>query len=402
MIDDRKKERETSGIMTYYHLPLALALLAILSATPASANDSSYYASGNQIIPLQETDISVKKEVLTIKRINDDDVRVTVDYTFHNPGKEKTILMGFEAGSPSGDANTNPLDGKHPYIKNFSIEINKVKIPHKVSFFLQDNQKLDNNQSLYTVEDLKKDMPPRAKEIQETPYDINVVNEFFYVYHFPATFPMGDTSVIHTYDYAISSSVFISTSIDYLLTPALRWANKQIDDFTLIIDLGALQQYHISPDFFETTDSWTTQGRVKIGMEEVMHEQTTETSRAMTVWQHQGSVTFHAKNFKPKGELSLFANYTLNREEILDSKTIKISLQDLPMIGEMNLKDEFTRKVLENIPYARRGYVFKNAELKAFFEGQPWYMPDPDYKEVALTEEEKTWLKEVRELKIGK
>ena len=87
--------------------------LAVAVIKQASANDGSYYASGNQIIPLQETDISAKKEVLTIKRIEGDKVRVTVDYVFHNPTEEKTILMGFEAGSPrGGPGNLNsPLSG---------------------------------------------------------------------------------------------------------------------------------------------------------------------------------------------------------------------------------------------------------------------------------------------------
>lgn len=208
--------------------------------------------------------------------------------------------------------------------------------------------------------------------------------------------------MIHTYDYAISKGVVTPASIDYLLTPALRWANKQIDDFTLIIDLGELQQYHICSTFFENTNPWKTQGRVKVGMEDVVDLRTDQASRVMTVWQQKGSITFHAKNFKPQGELSLFANGLLNYGDTLDSKTMKMSLQCLPLIlDNNNLKDEFTRKVLENIPYARRGHVFKNAELKAFFEDQPWYMPDPNYKEGSLTEEEKTWLKKVSLLKVA-
>lgn len=381
-------------MMPHYHLPRALALLAILSIIPASANDSAYFASGNQIIPLQETDIAVKKEVLTIKRISDEKVRIMVDYTFHNPTKEKTLLMGFEAGSPSGDVNGTPKKGEHPYIDKFSVNINEKDIPHNVTILVPDREKKDVDKVNYTLEDLKKQQP--LPEIENTN-----ITDFFYVYHFPATFPRGDTRVIHTYEYAISGSVFTRSEIDYLLTPALRWANKQIDDFTLTIDLGELEQYHISPSFFDNSDQWTTQGRVKTGMENVMHEMTTETSRVMTVWQHHGSVTFHAKNFKPQGELSIFANRrSLPQTEDIDSKSLQLSIAALPWVIDVKLKNEFTRKVLENLPYARRGYVFKNKELKAFYDKQPWYMPDPDYKEGALTEEEKAWLKEVRKLTV--
>jgi hypothetical protein len=376
--------------------PLIASLLSLSFIAPATANDSSYYASGNQIIPLQETDIAVKQEVLTIKRIKDDKVQVIVDYTFHNPGAEKTILMGFEAGSPSGDVNGTPKNGKHPYIENFTVTLNEKNISHKVTIIVPDRDGKDADKVIYTLEELKKQQP--LPEIDNTE-----VTDFFYVYHFPATFPKGDTRVIHTYDYAISGSVLTETEIEYLLTPALRWANKQIDDFTLIIDLGEIQQYHINPTFFENTDQWTTQGRVKILMQDVKNEMSLKTSRVMTVWQQKGSVTFHAKNFKPNGELSLYSNRIIHLEGVIDSKTLKTSLQERPLFSiyyESKLKDEFTRKVLENIPYARRGYVFKNAELKAFFEAKPWYMPDPEYKEAALTEDEKEWLKEVKALKV--
>ncbi len=386
-----------------FHSPLIASLFSLSLISQASANDSSYYASGNQIIPIQETDISIKKEVLTIKRIDGDKVHITVDYTFHNPGDEKTILMGFEAGPPSGDSSQSPVNGHHPYIENFSVNFNGKKLPHKVSFFDQDDQKLENKIALYNIEDLKKEQPPQAKVIESDPLAVHTEIQFFFVYHFPATFPKGDSNVVHTYDYAISGSVFTQDQIEYLLTPALRWANKQIDDFTLNIDLGELQQYHISPSFFDNAEQWTTHGRVKIGMEDVTFQYTGESSKFLTVWQHRGSVTFHAKNFKPSGELSLFSNTYLPAPEsrVYDAKKLKINYGSLPSFGEFRLKDAFTRKVLENLPYARRGYIFKNKELKAFYEKQPWYMPDPDYKEASLTEEEKTWLKEVRALKVA-
>ncbi len=375
---------------------MKLSLISLLSLgflTPALANDSSYFASGNHIIPLQETDISVKKEILSIKRIKDNKVSITVDYTFHNPGKEKTILMGFEADSPEGDANRSPRDGEHRYIENFTVKINDQSIPHRVSLLTPVYKKHDNKKALYTLEDLEQKLLSKKQPKTEN-------LGYYFVYHFPATFPSGDTRIVHTYDYYISGGIATSTSIDYLLTPALRWANKQIDDFTLIIDLGEFQQYHITQTFFDNLDSWKSEGRVKIAMENVTNEMTGETSKVLTVCQHHGSMTFHAKNFQPKGELSLFANRLLPRGEIIDSKSLTLSLQDYPYVSEQELKDEFTRKVLENLPYARRGYVFKNKELKAFYEKQPWYLPDPDYKNASITPEETEWLKQVRALKV--
>jgi hypothetical protein len=373
-------------------LTFAAGFLLISLISPASANDASYFASGNHIFPLQETDISVKKEVLTIKRIENNKVRITVDYTFHNPTAEKSLLMGFEAKSPSGDVDGNPRNGEHPYIENFSVSLNGKASPHKVSILSLPDQ-LENQKKItpYTIEDLKKQQTiPKVENSNQ----VNLI----YVYHFPATFASGDTLVKHTYDYAISGAIFTRTSIDYLLTPALRWANKQIDDFTLIIDLGEFQEYHLSPSFFDNLDQWTTQGRVKIGMENVKNEMTEVTSQMMTVWQHHGSVRFHAKNFQPKGELELFANQFIYNDEILDANTMKFTIADSVWLGDVKLKDESTRNVLKNLPYARRGYVFKNPKLKAFFESQSWYLPDPNYRDSSISDEEKTWLKEISEI----
>lgn len=373
-----------NSILTRFFLFLSVSL-----ADLALANDSSYFATGNQLIPIQETDISVKKEVLTLQRIKDNKVRITVDYVFHNPNAEKTLLMGFEADSPGGDVDGEPKQGRHPYIENFSVSLNQKLIAHKVSIMPISQE--EERKPLYTLKDLQK------KSVIPTIDDVNQA-QLFYVYHFPATFPPGETKVKHVYDYAISGAVFTTTSIDYLLTPALRWANKQIDDFTLIIDLGEFQQYHIAPHFFQDLSSWTSQGRVKIAMENVRNEMSGESSLMMTVWQHQGSVTFHAKNFRPQGELSIFTNRFMHQDEIIDAKSLKLSLEELPWLEDKTLKNNFTRKVLENFPYARRGHVFQNQQLKAFFENQPWYMPDPKNPNITLNEAEKTWLKELKKL----
>ncbi len=61
---------------------------------------------GNQLIPLVESDISIQKEVLIVKRIEDDYLQITVAYVFYNPKEAKELLVGFEAPSPEGDANT--------------------------------------------------------------------------------------------------------------------------------------------------------------------------------------------------------------------------------------------------------------------------------------------------------
>src|SRR5258707_13351950 len=105
----------------------------LLSCIFCHANDGAFYASGNQLIPMYETDISVKKEILTIKRINAEQVAITVYYEFFNPKDDKTIEVGFEAASPSGDADTQPDAGGQPYISNFTVNLNGQAVLYKIA-----------------------------------------------------------------------------------------------------------------------------------------------------------------------------------------------------------------------------------------------------------------------------
>ena len=69
---------------------LTILFFLLLLIAGAKANDGVFYASGNQLIPVTETDISVRKEVLTINRVGDRLV-VTVYYEVFNPTKPKDL-----------------------------------------------------------------------------------------------------------------------------------------------------------------------------------------------------------------------------------------------------------------------------------------------------------------------
>ena len=47
-----------------------ILLLLVLSFIGAKANDGVFYAQGNHLISITETDISVKKQILTIKHVD--------------------------------------------------------------------------------------------------------------------------------------------------------------------------------------------------------------------------------------------------------------------------------------------------------------------------------------------
>lgn len=101
-----------------------LTSILFASVVCAMANDGVFYLAGNQLVPMQEAGISVKKEILTISLGDDGMADVDVYYEFLNKGAEKTILVGFEADAPYNTGDGFSKDGVHPYIHRFSVEMN--------------------------------------------------------------------------------------------------------------------------------------------------------------------------------------------------------------------------------------------------------------------------------------
>ena len=112
---------------------LIIVIFCCLSAFFTSANDGVFYAAGNQLIPITETDISVQKEVLTLNRVGDH-IEVTVYYEFFNPVGEKELLVGFEAQSPYNSmADAFKMLPKHPHIRNFKVVMNGEPLTYDIA-----------------------------------------------------------------------------------------------------------------------------------------------------------------------------------------------------------------------------------------------------------------------------
>ena len=59
-------------------------------------------------------------------------------------------------------------------------------------------------------------------------------------------------------------------------------------------------------------------------------------------------------------------------------------------------------KIIKNLPYARRGYLFKTDYIASFYKKTPWYKEDKNYKAdyKSLTRDEKEWLKNIENFKL--
>nr|WP_314472896.1 YARHG domain-containing protein [uncultured Capnocytophaga sp.] len=338
--------------------------------TEGYTNDGAFYMAGNQLVPINETDISVKKEILYIKK-TEEFAEVSVYYEFFNPKDEKEIIVGFEAGIPLGDAGFSPVNGHHPYMFDFTVSLNGNFLPYQIAFV---------KNSTYTKNHKIQNIDPKS-------LDNDVIGDeldFQYVYHFKAKFKKGKNIVKHTYRYKLSRGVCYYYDFNYVLTAANRWANKQIDDFTLILDMDDFQTASIRKTFFKNTNEWTFNGIGKI----------TENPDYTNFYIQQGILVFEKKNFVPKGELSVEEESSYCREAGSNQKFI-FSLGKNRELGDPTEKTPEEKRIIRNLPFARRGYIFKDKTLQDVFKTEDWYQPNPSYvPEVeALTEEEKQLIK---------
>jgi hypothetical protein len=239
-----------------------------------------------------------------------------------------------------------------------------------------------------------------AQAIKES--DENDVVEFFYVYHFKALFKQGINVIKHTYIVDLSNSVIENYSLQYILTAAGRWANRQIDDFTLQIDMGELQDICIPNTFFSNVSEWQLpdKGKSIVLKKNMKDKNATDTCE---FFNRKGMLVFQKMNFKPRGELYIHSfnsyfyvsqNDNAVNDDHFDYKRDRLpfSIEDQDDIESP--ANDFSKRILKNLPFARRGYVFKNAELQSYYEHQRWYAKDDAYQpEVSqLTQKEQAWV----------
>lgn len=346
------------------------------------ANDGSFYVNGNHLMPMIETRIYIKKEILDIK-LRNGYFYVEVNYEFYNPDNLRTLEIGFEAENPEGDIDSEiPDNREHPYLYNFTVAINDSDTKYKTTIVNRDDY---YRNGIYKKLDLSKINDDDA--------------DFYhrYVYHFKANFKPGLNTLKHTYQIKASTSVIDKYALYYVLTTAMRWANKQIDDFTLNMDLGDLQTTLIKPTFFSSVKQWTFKGKGN-AFDTCHYFQSDDYMNSCEFNIQNGVLSFHALNFKTNGELNLSIPHCIYFNHFSQDQNFNYTFNWLPL--EMNLDsfspaDSISLKILKNWPYARRGYVFQSQKIQSYFEKMPWYRRDPEYVAdfAKLSPEEKKWIK---------
>ena len=381
-----------------------MTMLLGLVAVVASANDGVFFVNGSHVVPVEETDVAVTKEVLTITLGDDQYARVDVQYEFTNRGKAKTVDVGFEALAPYNAEDGGLKTGKHPYIYDFSVEMNGQKLP--IRNFVMKGGDEENPTDFVPLDPTQWREPTDADDAmgglinKKTKENINHA----YAYIFKAAFKEGKNTVHHTYRYNMSGGVYQHFNVPYWLLPAMRWANHQIDDFTLRIKVEKTsKQFCLQNDDMWKGAQWqVTSGTGKMHVIKGAWENGTEYVEFSL---RNGTVEWHGRNFRPNSDFSILSpdqvlfyrdDFKLGR---FYDRTATVLLPFEKMTGEDQAKGStngiLNSRILRNLPYASRGYVFKDQKLAAYFKSLWWYMPDPSWQQSTadFTEEEKEWIK---------
>lgn len=102
---------------------LTILLLLFFESDLLFANDGAFYAKGNQLIPITETQISIKKEVLQTFSIDKTFFKDAKDWVINGIGKAEEV-KGYENSSISTDATKFHLQQGPIIFKKKKFKIN--------------------------------------------------------------------------------------------------------------------------------------------------------------------------------------------------------------------------------------------------------------------------------------
>jgi len=363
---------------------IAISIFAALAVLPVSGNDGVFYAQGNNLIPLQETRVELRKEVLKFFVRDFRFADVDVDFEFYNPDGERTLTVGFVTPPAFGDVGEE--EQEHPRISNFTVNVNGEDLEFKIA------------------------------QMEKTSFNAEAldVNGFDFVYYFNVKFKPGLNRVRHTYRFEGGGSVETFRDFYYQITTGKRWANKQIDDFELQLHMDE-GIFNLPSRFVKGKDlaDWQIVGDGVIKKNaEKMYDFDEDSIRMAHL--NKGYLLFKARNFKPDFDIAI-SEFNWGTGWI--GKMCKQGAKCLPENAaeryglylsrepgdyvEVSALKELTAKelkMLRNFSFALRGYDFESPDLKAYYSKFFWYKPDPSLKaeDIELSDAEKAFIDKVR------
>ena len=361
---------------------ILLAILFCLLSIFTFANDWEFGSEGEHIIPLKGSNMSIKKEKITLK-LTPDGMLVNVKFTFDNPTAENKIVGFVTPESGNGeeeDETTKPKRKAEPLkIKNFKTTVNGKEVKSNVELLskLLSKGVLDNN------------IIKEYTEKEKTFYN--------YVYSFNADFKQGENVVEHSYFYTGSYGVY-ERDFEYVVTTISKWKNQTVEDFEIEVHPG---NYFVKLPYSFWKDNkkinWEIVGKGKMvtiaPTKKSNDEDATGLERYGIIYLklNDGFVRYKTKNFSPNQDfyMTRMDNILGFEYEYPEGKVQgykfkdkyfeilrEVAYSDYPEIAD-SLKDLSDKDldIVRNYPYAFAGYDFAKKDLKDYFSQFIWYSP---------------------------
>ena len=375
---------------------ILLAILFCLLSIFTFANDWEFGSEGEHIIPLKGSNMSIKKEKITLK-LTPDGMLVNVKFTFDNPTAENKIVGFVTPESGNGeeeDETTKPKRKAEPLkIKNFKTTVNGKEVKSNVELLskLLSKGVLDNN------------IIKEYTEKEKTFYN--------YVYSFNADFKQGENVVEHSYFYTGSYGVY-ERDFEYVVTTISKWKNQTVEDFEIEVHPG---NYFVKLPYSFWKDNkkinWEIVGKGKMvtiaPTKKSNDEDATGLERYGIIYLklNDGFVRYKTKNFSPNQDfyMTRMDNILGFEYEYPEGKVQgykfkdkyfeilrEVAYSDYPEIVD-SLKDLSDKDldIVRNYPYAFAGYDFAKKDLKDYFSQFIWYTPvgknvkiDPNFNNI--------------------
>ena len=366
--------------------------LFILIATVSFSNDWEFSSRGENIVPIETSQVSIKKEEIRMKVVNDG-MDVKVKFIFDSPVSEEKII-GFITPEGGFDDENYQWDGEM-HFKNFTTVVNGKTVKSNV-----EKMKDFYKKNLLSKEEMQK-------------YNVEKYKDS-YIYYFKANFVKGENTVEHSYNYSGSYGVGY-IDFQYVWTTISKWKNKKVDDFELTIEPGT--SFVSLPYTFwknEKKVNWEIvgEGKIDTAVQTITDSNTKEKKVLKRVYARlkSGYIRYKTKDFAPDNEFLIeeiknIANYypfekTEKGYIFLDESSdynfwlccyvtepyskekygtyenykeeLKLSKNKEEQLKELSDKE---LEILRNYPFALSGYDFSRKDLKDYFSQFIWYYP---------------------------
>ncbi len=296
-----------------------ICLCLSLVCMAVSAQDGVYYTSGSMLVPAEQTDIKLSKEVLTITIEQGEYASVDAYYEFMNGNAPKQVRMGFEADAPYNTPAKLDHKGLHPYVKDFALVMNDQPIAYTNAVVAKD---FDDEDGQHTIDfkplDLKEwkafgEVSDQVIAFQDgTMHNARLDSTVYYAYGyvFEADFQPGKNIVRHTYQYRFSNIVGLDFTLPYWLAPAIRWANNRIDDFTLRIIDKRGKGFVLNDELFEGSSFVAKEGEC-YQLQQIYNGWDFDEEPHLLATPGS-TVEWHAKNFRPTRNMTINSSDQVN------------------------------------------------------------------------------------------